>query len=136
MKIEVWFLLRSRQAKPKKISEHKTEADFNNGIYLMNREAMNFYSKGGKPKGVETFFYEGNPAPIRIDEKGKDFSIKFLNNYIYENVIEQTGEIPKERLKNAWSFAKNNITIGGVVRWGLVLMVAATLIGGYLNAMG
>ena len=83
MKVDAWFLLRSRQAKRKKISENKKEIVFNKGLYLMNRDAINFYSKGGKPKGVETFFIEDNPAPLNIDAKDEDSSIDFLNKYTF-----------------------------------------------------
>lgn len=134
MKIEVWYLLRSRQAKRKKISDLKSETDFNKGIYLLNRDSMNFYSKKDKPKGVEIFFYEGNPAPIKVDEASKDTSIKFLNRFIYENVIEHTGEIPKERMKGAFN-ALRGITIGAVIRWALVLIIGSALVGGYISAL-
>lgn len=133
MKIEAWFLLRSRQAKRKKINENKKEITFNQGLYLMNRDAINFYSKGGKPKGVETFFIEDNPAPLKIDAKDADTSIKFLNRYIYENVIEQTGAQPKERVKGAFNWAKNNVTIGSVIKWGFALLIIISIIGGTLN---
>ncbi len=133
MKIEVWFLLRSRHAKRKKYSENKKEITFNQGLYLMNRDAINFYSKGGKPKGVETFFIEDNPAPLKIDKADADTSIAFLNRYIYENVIEQTGAQPKERMKGAFSWARNNVTIGSVIKWGFVLLIIIAIIGGYFN---
>lgn len=99
----------------------------------MDREAINFYSKGDKPKGVETFFYEGNPAPIRIDKASTDDSIAFLDRFIYENVIEQTGAQPKERMKGAFNWARNNLTIGNVIKWGLILLVASAGIGGWLG---
>jgi len=132
MKVEAWFLLRSRQAKRRKISEHKKEVVFNKGIYLMNRDAINFYSKGGKPKGVETFFIEDNPAPLNIDTEDEVSSIAFLNRYIYENVIEQTGELPSERVRGAFNWASNNITIGAVIKWGFVLMILTAIIGEYV----
>ncbi|MBA7491603.1 hypothetical protein ES702_02151 [subsurface metagenome] len=135
MKIEVWILLRSRQAKRKKVSENKKEIIFNKGIYLMNRDAINFYSKGGKPKGVETFFIEDNPAPINLDSKDVDSSIVFLNRYIYENVIEQTGELPKERVRGAFNWVSNNVTIGAVVKWGFLLMIVGAIIGGYISGL-
>jgi len=133
LKIEVWFLLRSRQAKQKKVNENVSMVDMHRGIYLMNRNAINFYSKGDKPKGVETFFFEGNPAPIQIDEQGKDTSINFLNQFIYENAIEYTGALPKERMRNAFGWAQNNITIGAIVKWGFVLLIIGSLIGAQLG---
>ena len=132
MKVDTWFLLRSRQAKRKKINENKKEIVFNKGLYLMNRDAINFYSKGGKPKGVETFFIEDNPAPLNIDTKDEDSSVDFLNRYIYENVIEQTGALPKERIKGAFNWASNNITIGAVIKWGFMLLIVAAMIGEFI----
>ena len=133
MKIEVWLLTRSRQAKRKKIRDNKNDLTFNKGIYLMNREAINFYSKGGKPKGVECFFYEGNPAPIKVDEASKDTSLNFLDQFLYESVIEQTGEIPRERIKGAFNFLRDNVTFGSVIRWGLLLLIIGAMVGGYLD---
>lgn len=132
MKVEAWFLLRNRQAKRKKIRENKKEIVFNKGLYLMNRDAINFYSEGGKPKGVETFFIEDNPAPLNIDSKDEDSSIAFLNRFIYENVIEQTGELPKERVRGAFNWASNNLTIGAVIKWGFLLMIVTAIIGEYI----
>lgn len=133
MKIETWFLLRSRQAKRKKTPESKVEITFNKGIYLMNRDSINFYSKDGKPKGVETFFYEGNPAPIKIDKAGSDTSIDYLDRFIYENVIEQTGAQPKERISGAFTWARDNVSIGSFIKWGLILLIVVTAIGGQLG---
>ena len=134
MKIETYFLLRSREVVRKKFNPSKTDVTFNKGIYLMDREAINFYSKeNDKPKGVETFFYEGNTAPIKIDKQGIDASLDFLDRFIYENVIEQTGAQPKERLKGAFSWAQNNLTIGAVIKWGLILLVVFAAIGGQLG---
>jgi len=133
MKIDTWILLRSRQAKRKKISESKVELTFNKGIYLMNRDAINFFIKDGKPKGVETYFYEGNPAPIKIDKAGSDTSIKFLDRFIYENVIEQTGAQPKERISGAFTWARDNISIGSFIKWGFVLLILGAMIGGQLG---
>lgn len=133
MKIDTWILLRSRQAKRKKTPESKTEVTFNKGIYLMNRDAINFFSKDGKPKGVETYFYEGNPAPIKIDEAGTDTSISFLDRFIYENVIEQTGAQPKERLSGAFTWAQNHFSFGSFIKWGFTLLIIGTAIGGALG---
>ena len=99
----------------------------------MNRDAINFYSKGDKPKGVETFFYEGNPSPIKIESAGKDSSLKMLDDFIYENAIEYTGALPKERMRNAFGWAQNNITIGAIVKWGFVLVIIGSLIGAQLG---
>ncbi|MBA7640544.1 hypothetical protein ES703_48213 [subsurface metagenome] len=133
MKIDTWILLRSRQAKRKKISESKVELTFNKGIYLMNRDAINFFSKDGKPKGVETYFYEGNPAPIKIDKAGSDTSIIFLDRYIYENVIEQTGAQPKERISGAFIWARDNLSIGFFIKWGFLLLIVGAMVGGQLG---
>ena len=133
MKVEVWFLLRNREAKRKKTRENKIKITMNQGVYVMSRDAINFYRTDDKPKGVETFFYEGNPAPIKVEKAGKDTSINFLDRYIYENVIEQTGEIPKERLTGAVRWAMSNITIEAFVKWGFVLLIAGSLIRGALN---
>ena len=99
----------------------------------MNREAINFYSKGGKPKGVECFFYEGNPAPIKVNAEGEDTSLNFLDQFLYESVIEQTGEIPRERIKGAFNFLRDNVTFGSVIRWGLLLLIIGAMVGGYLD---
>jgi len=99
----------------------------------MNRDSINFFSKDGKPKGVETYFYEGNPAPIRIDKAGVDSSIDFLDRFIYENVIEQTGAQPKERISGAFNWARDNLTIGSVIRWGFMLLILGAAIGGQLG---
>ena len=134
MKIETYFLLRSREIKRKKFNPDKVDVTFNKGTYLMDREAINFYSKeDSKPKGVETFFYEGNTAPIKIEKQGEDTSLGFLDRFIYENVIEQTGAQPKERLKGAFSWAQNNLTIGAVIKWGLILLVVFAAVGGQLG---
>ena len=132
MKVDAWFLLRNREAKRKKTKAAKKSIDLNGGIYLMNRDSINFYHTGDKPKGVEIFFYEGNPGPIRIDKAGKDTSVDFLNQFIYENVIEQTGEIPKERFRGAFNWVRGNITIGSIVKWVLVLMIIGALVRGAL----
>ena len=133
MKIDTWILLRSRQAKRKKTPESKVEITFNKGIYLMSRDAINFYSKDGNQKGVETFFYEGNPAPIKIDKAGSDSSVDFLDRFIYENVIEQTGALPKERISGAFTWARDNISIGSFIKWGFILLIVGTAIGGQLG---
>lgn len=134
MKVETYFLLRSREVKRKKFNPDKSDVTFNRGIYLMDREAINFYSKEDKkPKGVETFFYEGNTAPIKIDKQGEDTSLTFLDRYIYENVIEQTGAQPKERMKGAFTWAQNNLTIGAVIKWGLIILVIGAAVGGQLG---
>lgn len=133
MKVEAWYLLRSRQAKKKKISDNKSEVTFNRGIYIILRDAINFYKKGDKPKGVEIFFYEGNPAPIKIESKGEDDSIEYLNRYIYENVIEQTGAIPKERMSRTFNWLRENLSIGNFVKWGLILLIVGAAIGGQLG---
>lgn len=133
MKVEAWYLLRSRQAKKKKISDNKAEVTFNRGIYIILRDAINFYRKGDKPKGVEIFFYEGNPAPIKIDSKGKDDSIEYLNRYIYENVIEQTGALPKERMSRTFNWVRENLSIGNFVKWGLILLIVSVAIGGQIG---
>lgn len=133
MKVEAWYLLRSRQAKKKKISDSKKEVTFNQGIYIILRDAINFYRKGDKPKGVEIFFYEGNPAPIKIDSKGKDDSIEYLNRYIYENVIEQTGALPKERMSRTFNWVRENLSIGNFVKWGLILLIVGVAIGGQIG---
>lgn len=132
MKVEVWFLLRNREAKRKKTRAEKITVNLNDGIYLLNRDAVNFYRTGDKPKGVEVFFYEGNPGPINVDTSSKDMSIKFLNRFIYENVIEQTGEIPKERFKGSFKWLKNNITMGTLVKWGFALLIIGSIIQGAL----
>ena len=80
MKVEVWILLRNREAKRKKTRENRTIMTMNQGVYVMNRNAINFYRTDDKPKGVETFFYEGNPAPIKIEKAEKDTSIAFRAN--------------------------------------------------------
>ena len=99
----------------------------------MNRNAINFYRTDDKPKGVETFFYEGNPAPIKVEKAEKDSSIDFLNRYIYENVIEQTGDIPKERISGAFRWVSNNVTLGAFIKWGFVLLIVGSMLRGALN---
>ncbi|MBA7491312.1 hypothetical protein ES702_01857 [subsurface metagenome] len=133
MKVEVWYLMRSRQAKKKKISDSKQEVTFNRGIYIILRDAINFYRKGDKPKGVEIFYYEGNPAPIKIESKGDDDSINYLNRYIYENVIEQTGALPKERVSHMFNWMRENLSIGNVVKWGFMLLIIGVAIGGQIG---
>ena len=133
MKVEAWYLMRSRQAKKKKISDSKKEVTFNRGIYIILRDAINFYSKGDKPKGVEIFFYEGNPAPIKIESKNEDDSIEYLNKYIYENVIEQTGAMPKERMSHTFNWLRDNVSIGNFVKWGFMLLIVGAAIGGQLG---
>jgi len=133
LKVEVWYLMRSRQAKKKKISDSKQEVTFNRGIYIILRDAINFYRKGDKPKGVEIFYYEGNPAPIKIESKGDDDSINYLNRYIYENVIEQTGALPKERVSHMFNWMRENLSIGNVVKWGFMLLIIGVAIGGQIG---
>lgn len=133
MKIDVYFLLRNREAQKKKIKEKKPDMEFRHGIYLLSPQAINFYRKKGKPKGSEVFFFESNSAPINIDKKDKDLSAKFLDNYIYENVIEQTGEMPKDRLKNQVSWIKDNVTVGNLIKWGLLVLIGGSAIGGWLG---
>ena len=133
MKVEAWYLLRSRQAKKKKISDNKSEVTFNRGIYIILRDAINFYKKGDKPKGVEIFFYEGNPAPIKIEAESEDDSIGYLNRYIYENVIEQTGALPKERMSRTFNWLRENLSIGNVVKWGLILLIVFAAVGGQIG---
>ena len=133
MKVEVWILLRNREAKRKKTRENKKIMTMNQGVYVMNRNAINFYRTDDKPKGVETFFYEGNPAPIKIEKAGKDTSIDFLDRYIYENVIEQTGDIPKERIAGAFRWVRNNVTLGAFIKWGFVLLIVGSMLRGALN---
>lgn len=132
MKVEAWFLLRSRQAKRKKIPDMKEEAIFKGGIYLMDREAINFYSKKDKPKGVEIYFYEGNTSPIKLDKESIDASIDYLDRYIYENVIEQTGEAPKERVSRAFNSIRG-LSMGDVIKWGFMLLIGGTLVGSWLG---
>jgi len=133
LKVEVWILLRNREAKRKKTRENKKVMTMNQGVYVMNRNAINFYRTDDKPKGVETFFYEGNPAPIKIEGAEKDTSIDFLDRYIYENVIEQTGDIPKERIAGAFRWVTNNVTLGAFIKWGFVLLIVGSMLRGALN---
>lgn len=133
MKIKVYFLLKSREIQPKKVNPKTDETDFRKGMYFLAPEAINFYRAGDYVKGTECFFFEGNSSPINIKGETKDASLDYLDRLIYEGVLEQTGALRSENLKNSFSWMQENITIGGIVKWGLAILIVGSALKGWLG---
>ena len=132
MKIECFILQNSREVAIKKINPKDSFFTFRGGLYLMNEDAINFYSldSGKTVKGSEVYFFESNPTPIPVEGEHKDQSASYLDKTIYENVLDQTGDIKTERLKNTLSGLREVFTVGNVVKWGLILLIIGAAIGG------
>ncbi len=117
----------------KKVKPQESELVFRGGVYLLNEKAINFYSKGGHLKGTECFFFEGNSDPIPLKGTITDESMKYLNDFIYENAIDQTGAIASERFKAVISWSRDTFTVANIIKYGLLLLIIGTLIGGQLG---
>ena len=135
MKIKIYFLTRSREVHQKKVKPKDIEVGFHKGVYLLSPDAINYYSKDEKPKGTECFFFEGNSSPIPVKGDIKDISEKFLNNFIYENALLQTGAIPSERIKAVISWSRDTFTIPNLIKYGLLALIVGSLIQGWLSGV-
>ena len=133
MKINVYFLTKAREVHRKKVNPKNAELTFRGGIYLLNEKAINFYQKGGNLKGTECFFFEGNSDPVPLKGTIKDASMKYLNDFIYENAIDQTGAISSARFSAVLSWSRDTFTIANIIKYGLLLLIVGTIIGGQLG---
>lgn len=133
MKIKTYFLTRSREVHQRKTNPKNNEVAFHKGVYLLSPIAINYYSEGEKPKGVECFFFEGNSSPIPIKGEIEDVSKKFLNDFIFANALLQTGAIPSERLKAVISWSRDTFTVPNLIKYGLVALIGGSLIRGWLG---
>lgn len=69
------------------------------GLYVMDPRAIQPYMIEGMVEGAEIIFFESSssPVPIRRPAKNKagvppDPSTTYLDNFIYKNALEQTGD--------------------------------------------
>lgn len=73
----------------------------NKGLYVIDPKAIQPFILKDKIKGSEILFFESNSCPVPIfkpkpPEAGKpeeaDPSTQYLDNFIYKNALEQTGD--------------------------------------------
>lgn len=133
MKIKTYFLTRSREVHQKKVNPKNNEVGFHKGVYLLSPDAINYYSEEEKPKGTECFFFEGNSSPIPVKGTIEDISEKYLNDFIFENALLQTGAIPSERIKAVISWSRDTFTVPNLIKYGLILLIGGSIVRGYLG---
>ncbi|MHA2344849.1 MAG: hypothetical protein ACXADW_23620 [Candidatus Hodarchaeales archaeon] len=127
----VHFLQKNRSIADKKIQASISHMEFKEGYYIVNPEAINRISKNGVlTKGSEMFFFEGNPSPIPIkkpDAKEADSSSKYLDNMIYVNFLEQTGDPRSEKFKSTIDSIKSLSNFQTLFRVIFVVLIVGTI---------
>jgi hypothetical protein len=128
----VRFLKKNRRVGTKKIKASEGLLDFEKGYYIVSPNEINKIAKNGKlKKGSEILFFEGNTSPIPV-KKPKDGdadpSSDYLDDMVYVNFLEQTGDPRTERFKDAFKIIRPVFTPAGFVKLLIGLMIIGTLL--------
>jgi hypothetical protein len=136
-KTTVHFLRKNRRIKDLKIKASVGFIEFENGFYIISPDHINRVSKNGiMKKGSEIFFFEGNPSaiPFKVrDKKSQEPSRKYLDDMIYVNFLEQTGEPISQKYKGVMNMIRPALSLANLFRILLVALVVGTLLRGWLT---
>jgi len=156
MKLTIWMLKTNKQITRLKISEKRKHFTFNGGKYIIEPEAINSFARiiskktknknTNKTKTIETvnqisseiLYFEGSSTPIALEESidSLDSSLKYLNDYIAQNALKQTGDIAGLGIESTFGVLKDIFTIQNIAKFGLVVLIGGSIIWGYLVDYG
>jgi len=114
----------------------------NKGLYVMDPTAIQPYTQAGQVEGSEIIFFESNssPVPVKPPKPGKkgeinDPSTTYLDNFIYKNALEQTGD-PQvlSLLTGIMGLVRPLLEPANFIKMILVLLIAQAIIRGALGA--
>lgn len=113
----------------------------NKGLYVMDPTAIQPYTEAGLVEGSEIIFFESNssPVPVKPPKPGKkgeftDPSTTYLDNFIYKNALEQTGD-PQvlSLLTGIMDMIRPLLAPANFIKLVLVLLIAQAIIRGALE---
>lgn len=103
MSFKAIILLKSREAIYHRASAKKNHFKFQGGIYVITETDIQNCEIGGKIKGAEAVYFEGNPNAVGC-EKFADSSSKYLNEIVIINALKQTGSGPRFNFGSYFGF--------------------------------
>lgn len=145
MKFRIVYLGNDRTYWTKKADPTKGEIMHNQGLYVLNPEFVKTWiekeGSGGEEvdyiRGSEIFYFENQASPIPQEKPGEeeaDPSSKYLDDFIYINALEQTGDPAiLGALTKVGNFLKPVASPGGFIKLVIYGLIAWAIIRGSLG---
>ena len=129
------ILLKSREIVIHKANATKAHFRYKDGIYVINDSDIQNLDEGGKIRGAEAIYFEGNPNAVRHTKKKKvevtdasawvpDSSSVYLNEIVIMNALQQTGAGPRYNFGKMFAFLaplKDPVTLMYILFIGVIL---------------
>lgn len=121
MNINVTMVTKNRTIKKLEVDSTKDSFKFNKGLYIIRKEAVNFFWDPKKEVRVypELIYMEGRPSPVNADRD----SSHFLNAVVLKNALEQTSDQKSELFSIVGDYARNPSKIMMLV-FALIILIA------------
>ncbi len=94
MSFKALILLKNREAVIHKANAKKAHFRFGDGIYVISEANIQNVKVGGKIRGAEAIYFEGNPNAVGYKSMS-DTSGKYLDEIVILNALKQTGSAPR-----------------------------------------
>ena len=134
MSFKAVILLKSREIVIHRANATRAHFRYKDGIYVINDSDIQNVDEGGKIRGAEAIYFEGNPnavghkKPKETAENELDSSSVYLNEIVIMNALKQTGSGPRYDFKNMFGFLaplKDPVTLMyiffiGVIVYGIL----------------
>lgn len=100
------MVTKNRTIKNLEIDSTKDSFKYNKGLYIIRKEAVNFYWDPKKESDVypELIYMEGRPSPVNAVTED---SSHFLNAVVLKNALEQTSDQKSEVAAILSEYARN-----------------------------
>ena len=94
MSFKALILLKNREAVIHNANANKSHFRFGDGIYVISEANIQNVKVGGKIRGAEAIYFEGNPNAVGYLTMS-DTSGKYLDEIVILNALKQTGSAPR-----------------------------------------
>lgn len=94
MSFKAVILLKNREAIIHNANAKKSHFRFGDGIYVISEANIQNVKVGGKIRGAEAIYFEGNPNAVGYNSMS-DTSGKYLDEIVILNALKQTGSAPR-----------------------------------------
>ena len=111
------------------VDSTKSNFKFNNGLYTINKEAVNIIkmNQGGITVIPELIYVEGNPLPVNVTEGSVQ---DFLEHLVLKNALEQVAA-PRSEFLDWFSNLLSNP--GRLLLYGFVILIGGAIVWGFLH---
>lgn len=94
MSFKAVILLKNREAVIHNANAKKAHFKYGDGIYVISEKDIQNVKVGGKIRGAEAIYFEGNPNAVGYKSMS-DTSGNYLDEIVILNALKQTGSAPR-----------------------------------------